>query len=170
MRRRTTSKTSVRSILPKRTRTSGQKGTLPRWRHSWRTSCTTCGAQRGKLFGLNITNNTYWPISIIFTCWTRTLDLIQSYLKFNGLDTRQGHFQRIDGECPTTKRERILDDFAHNPQLRVLIMTTGTGAVGLNLATANRVFIVYVHPTFTRLEMATNFPSHVQRAAMEPFS
>ncbi|KAF2823688.1 hypothetical protein CC86DRAFT_298367, partial [Ophiobolus disseminans] len=76
---------------------------------------------------------------IIFTCWTRTLDLIQHYLKCAGLDQRQGHFQRIDGECPTSKRERILDDFAHNPHLRVLIMTTGTGAVGLNLATANRV-------------------------------
>jgi SNF2 family DNA or RNA helicase len=45
-----------------------------------------------------------------------------------GLDTRQ--FQRIDGECPTTKREKILDEFANNSHLRVLIMTTGTGAVG----------------------------------------
>ncbi|RAR10299.1 dna repair and recombination protein rad5c [Stemphylium lycopersici] len=51
-------------------------------------------------------------------------------------------FQRIDGECPTAKRERILHEFTHDDQLRVLIMTTGTGAVGLNLATANRVFIV----------------------------
>lgn len=49
-------------------------------------------------------------------------------------------------------------------------MTTGTGAVGLNLATANRVFIVYVFPTFTCTEMVTNVPSHVQRAAMEPLS
>jgi SWI/SNF-related matrix-associated actin-dependent regulator of chromatin subfamily A3 len=68
------------------------------------------------------------PLSIIFTCWTRTLDLIQYYLKNVGLDS--GQFQRIDGECPTAKRERILEDFASNPHLRVLIMTTGTGAVG----------------------------------------
>ncbi|KAI4608165.1 hypothetical protein J4E80_009173 [Alternaria sp. BMP 0032] len=53
-----------------------------------------------------------------------------------------GMFQRIDGECSTTKRERILHQFTEDPNLRVLIMTTGTGAVGLNLATANRVFIV----------------------------
>jgi SWI/SNF-related matrix-associated actin-dependent regulator of chromatin subfamily A3 len=66
--------------------------------------------------------------SIIFTCWTRTLDLIQLYLREAGLGSRQ--FQRIDGECPTSKREKILEDFANNPQLRVLIMTTGTGAVG----------------------------------------
>ncbi|KAH8733177.1 P-loop containing nucleoside triphosphate hydrolase protein, partial [Phaeosphaeriaceae sp. PMI808] len=77
---------------------------------------------------------------IIFTCWTRTLDLIQHYLNNAGLESQQ--FQRIDGECPTSKRERILEDFARSPNLRILIMTTGTGAVGLNLATANRVFIV----------------------------
>ncbi|KAJ4379321.1 hypothetical protein N0V86_005366, partial [Didymella sp. IMI 355093] len=52
------------------------------------------------------------------------------------------NFKRIDGDCPTSKRERILEDFAHDDNLRVLIMTTGTGAVGLNLAVANRVFIV----------------------------
>jgi SWI/SNF-related matrix-associated actin-dependent regulator of chromatin subfamily A3 len=66
--------------------------------------------------------------SIIFTCWTRTLDLIQHYLAEASLKLRQ--FQRIDGDCPTAKREKILDDFAHNTDLRVLIMTTGTGAVG----------------------------------------
>jgi hypothetical protein len=75
----------------------------------------------------------YWPFSltiysIIFTCWTRTLDLLEFYLKQACLDSR--YFQRIDGECPTTKRERILAEFADNSNLRVLIMTTGTGAVG----------------------------------------
>ncbi|CAO2649604.1 Nn.00g069890.m01.CDS01 [Neocucurbitaria sp. VM-36] len=78
--------------------------------------------------------------SIIFTCWTRTLDLLQFYLTKANFSS--DNFKRIDGECPTTKRERILHEFATSPHLRVLIMTTGTGAVGLNLATANRVFIV----------------------------
>ncbi|KAF2680196.1 hypothetical protein K458DRAFT_373918 [Lentithecium fluviatile CBS 122367] len=75
--------------------------------------------------------------SIIFSCWTHTLDLISIYLRRESIA-----FERIDGECPTSKRQKILEQFTHNPQLRVLIMTTGTGAVGLNLATANRVFIV----------------------------
>jgi SWI/SNF-related matrix-associated actin-dependent regulator of chromatin subfamily A3 len=56
------------------------------------------------------------------------LDLIQHYLRKDGLGDEQ--FQRIDGECPTAKREKILDEFANNPNLRILIMTTGTGAVG----------------------------------------
>ncbi|CAI9627663.1 unnamed protein product [Alternaria burnsii] len=78
--------------------------------------------------------------SIIFTCWTRTLDLLQFYLRHISNDTWT--HERIDGECSTAKRKRILQRFAEDPNLRVLIMTTGTGAVGLNLATANRVFIV----------------------------
>jgi SNF2 family DNA or RNA helicase len=40
------------------------------------------------------------------------------------------NFKRIDGDCPTAKREKILEDFANDQNLRVLIMTTGTGAVG----------------------------------------
>jgi SWI/SNF-related matrix-associated actin-dependent regulator of chromatin subfamily A3 len=63
--------------------------------------------------------------SIIFSCWTHTLDLISMYLRGASIT-----FQRIDGDCPTSKRQKILDDFAHKPELRVLIMTTGTGAVG----------------------------------------
>ncbi|KAI4702778.1 hypothetical protein J4E89_010312 [Alternaria sp. Ai002NY15] len=78
--------------------------------------------------------------SIIFTCWTRTLNLLESYLHYMSNNTWT--HERIDGECSTTKRERILHQFTEDPNLRVLIMTTGTGAVGLNLATANRVFIV----------------------------
>jgi SWI/SNF-related matrix-associated actin-dependent regulator of chromatin subfamily A3 len=56
------------------------------------------------------------------------LDLIEHYLRTGDLDSRQ--FQRIDGECPTAKREKILEDFARDQNLRILIMTTGTGAVG----------------------------------------
>ncbi|ERF69852.1 hypothetical protein EPUS_05394 [Endocarpon pusillum Z07020] len=51
-------------------------------------------------------------------------------------------FKRIDGECPLPTRQKILDDFARTRETPVLIMTTGTGAFGLNLTVANRVFIV----------------------------
>jgi SWI/SNF-related matrix-associated actin-dependent regulator of chromatin subfamily A3 len=66
--------------------------------------------------------------SIIFTCWTRTLDLIQIHLKTSGFAPQ--NFKRIDGDCPTSKRERILEEFANDGDIRILIMTTGTGAVG----------------------------------------
>ena len=63
--------------------------------------------------------------SIIFSCWTRTLDLVGRHLRQLAIP-----FERIDGECPLPSRQRILDDFAINPKIPVLIMTTGVGAFG----------------------------------------
>ncbi|KAJ0423898.1 SNF2 family N-terminal domain-containing protein [Aspergillus carlsbadensis] len=76
--------------------------------------------------------------SIIFSCWTRTLDLISKHLK----DAKIKH-ERIDGKTLSTQRQKILDDFdGPEAAVPVLIMTTGTGAFGLNLQSVNRVFIV----------------------------
>ncbi|KAK3315982.1 SNF2 family N-terminal domain-containing protein [Apodospora peruviana] len=75
--------------------------------------------------------------SIIFSCWTRTLDLIARHLKAEKII-----YLRIDGECLLSKRQRIIDKFADDKGVQVLLMTTGTGAFGLNLTAANRIFIV----------------------------
>ncbi|KAE8387461.1 P-loop containing nucleoside triphosphate hydrolase protein [Aspergillus alliaceus] len=75
--------------------------------------------------------------SIIFSCWTRTLDLIARHLKASNMD-----FERIDGKTSTSQRQNILDKFDGTKTAPVLIMTTGTGAFGLNLQSVNRVFIV----------------------------
>ncbi|KIX07722.1 uncharacterized protein Z518_02376 [Rhinocladiella mackenziei CBS 650.93] len=75
--------------------------------------------------------------SIIFSCWTTTLDLIEKHLKDNNIK-----FGRIDGDSAVSCRQDILHLFSVSDSVRVLIMTTGTGAVGLNLAAANRIFIV----------------------------
>ncbi|KAL2681200.1 hypothetical protein Neosp_008807 [[Neocosmospora] mangrovei] len=50
-------------------------------------------------------------------------------------------FHQIDGDCPIPKRQAKLDAFARDDDIPVLIMTTGTGAFGLNLTCANRIFI-----------------------------
>ncbi|KAK4210760.1 SNF2 family N-terminal domain-containing protein [Rhypophila decipiens] len=75
--------------------------------------------------------------SIIFSCWTRTLDLIAKTLR-----KEQIEFDRIDGKCLLSERQRIIDRFAAKDSAPVLLMTTGTGAFGLNLTAANRIFIV----------------------------
>ncbi|KAK1507948.1 SNF2 family domain-containing protein [Colletotrichum costaricense] len=75
--------------------------------------------------------------SIIFSCWTRTLRLVAKHLERVGVK-----YHRIDGDCPLSQRQEILGQFAEDEEKRVLIMTTGTGAFGLNLTCANRVFIV----------------------------
>ncbi|KIW70325.1 hypothetical protein, variant 1 [Phialophora macrospora] len=75
--------------------------------------------------------------SIVFSCWTKTLDLIAQHLQKNNIK-----WGRIDGESPVSGRKATLDEFETSEDVRVLIMTTGTGAFGLNLAAANRIFIV----------------------------
>ncbi|KAL2798852.1 SNF2 family N-terminal domain-containing protein [Aspergillus keveii] len=75
--------------------------------------------------------------SIIFSCWTRTLDLISQHLKNANIK-----YERIDGKTLSTQRQKILDNFDGPEAVPVLIMTTGTGAFGLNLQSVNRIFIV----------------------------
>lgn len=75
--------------------------------------------------------------SIVFSCWTRTLDLIARHFTEAGI-----LFERIDGRTKPVQRQEILDSFNNSLQIPVLIMTTGTGALGLNLPSVNRVFIV----------------------------
>ncbi|KAF7554933.1 hypothetical protein G7Z17_g2554 [Cylindrodendrum hubeiense] len=77
------------------------------------------------------------PKGIIFSCWTRTLDLVEVYLEREKIE-----FLRVDGECLMSKRQQILDQFSRRGGPRIMLMTTGTGAFGLNLTAANRIFIV----------------------------
>ncbi len=63
--------------------------------------------------------------SIIFSGWTRTLDLIEHHLT-----DRNVLFRRIDGSSSLSLRSKILNEFRKNSQIRILMMTTGTGAVG----------------------------------------
>uniref|UniRef100_A0A093VGA7 Putative SWI/SNF-related matrix-associated actin-dependent regulator of chromatin subfamily A member 3-like 1 n=1 Tax=Talaromyces marneffei PM1 TaxID=1077442 RepID=A0A093VGA7_TALMA len=75
--------------------------------------------------------------SIIFSCWTRTLDLIGKHLSSANIE-----YARIDGKTPLSQRQKILDSFDRTRNIPILIMTTGTGALGLNLKSVNRVFII----------------------------
>ncbi|KAI0592763.1 SNF2 family N-terminal domain-containing protein [Biscogniauxia sp. FL1348] len=85
----------------------------------------------------DVGKNLWTTKSIIFSCWTRTLHLLAKHLEEASIP-----YLRIDGGCPLAQRQTKLDQFAKEEEIPVLIMTTGTGAFGLNLTCANRVFIV----------------------------
>ncbi|KAH7255324.1 SNF2 family N-terminal domain-containing protein [Fusarium redolens] len=74
--------------------------------------------------------------SIIFSCWTRTLYLISRYLEQAKIP-----YLQLDGNSPLPQRQATLLTFENEDETPVLIMTTGTGAFGLNLTCANRIFI-----------------------------
>ncbi|KAI8949691.1 hypothetical protein F4801DRAFT_580228 [Xylaria longipes] len=69
--------------------------------------------------------------SIVFSCWTYTMDLAGRHLKDAGVE-----YLRIDGDTLMSKRQQILDEFDKDS------VTTGTGAFGLNITAARRVFIL----------------------------
>ncbi|KAK8127289.1 hypothetical protein PG984_008397 [Apiospora sp. TS-2023a] len=84
----------------------------------------------------DLTSESEMTKSIVFSCWTRTLDLIEACLKTNGMDPL-----RIDGKRAFRDRQRTIKRFEEDPSARILLMTTGTGAHGLNLTAANHIFI-----------------------------
>ncbi|KAJ8062490.1 hypothetical protein OCU04_009020 [Sclerotinia nivalis] len=75
--------------------------------------------------------------SLIFSCWTTSLDLVGYHLSLHRLS-----FQRLDGNSSHSQRREILKEFVADSTKRILIMTTGTGAEGLNLMVANCVYIL----------------------------
>jgi hypothetical protein len=58
----------------------------------------------------------------VFSCWTKTLDLIASLLRIRSV--------RIDGSFSYSDRLKAIDTFNKDPAVNVLLMTTGTGSVG----------------------------------------
>jgi SWI/SNF-related matrix-associated actin-dependent regulator of chromatin subfamily A3 len=66
--------------------------------------------------------------SIVFSCWTRSLDLVAQHLSL-----QQTKYARIDGTYSLSQRQQVLGDYHTDTATRILLMTTGTGAVGYEL-------------------------------------
>ncbi|MFN9718334.1 MAG: DEAD/DEAH box helicase [Planctomycetota bacterium] len=72
--------------------------------------------------------------AILFSQWTKTIDWLEPRLReFNPLV--------YHGGVPTKQREPILAKFKSDPNAHILLMSYGTGAVGLNLQFAGYVFL-----------------------------
>lgn len=63
--------------------------------------------------------------SIVFSCWTKTLELLSNMLHQKGLA-----FERIEGSVSQQERLNRLRTFRESSHVRVLLMTFGTGGVG----------------------------------------
>ena len=76
--------------------------------------------------------------AILFSQWTKCIDWIKEKLdeRLDNCGTLIYH-----GGIPTKKREPILSQFKEDPDSHLLLMSYGTGAVGLNLQFAGYVFL-----------------------------
>jgi SNF2 family DNA or RNA helicase len=72
--------------------------------------------------------------AIVFSQWVEPLELLAQALKPWG--PLQYH-----GKVPSKDRQWILDDFREDSEKHVLLMSYGTGSVGLNLQFTNYVFL-----------------------------
>jgi SNF2 family DNA or RNA helicase len=72
--------------------------------------------------------------AILFSQWTKALDWLKD---------RLGAFGPLlyHGGIPNSQREPVLNRFREDPNCHVLLMSYGTGAVGLNLQFAGYVFL-----------------------------
>lgn len=74
---------------------------------------------------------------IVFSEWTSMLDLIEPFLKRDGLV-----FTRYDGKMRPDAREASLDRLGNSSRTRILLCSFKAGSLGLNLTAASRVVIL----------------------------
>jgi len=65
------------------------------------------------------------PFSIVFSCWTKMLDLIQKALQKDNIG-----FRRIDGQTTLKGRENALEAFRNDPNCQVMLASIGSVAEG----------------------------------------
>ena len=63
--------------------------------------------------------------SVVFTGWTKMLDLVAE-----GLSTKGIMFRRLDGSKSLTQRRQALRDFRHLSDCQVLLASLGAAANG----------------------------------------
>ncbi|KAI0537718.1 hypothetical protein GGR58DRAFT_527015 [Xylaria digitata] len=74
--------------------------------------------------------------SIVFSFWKTTLEVAATALEYEGIT-----YARIDGDVNSKKRVKIFEDFSKQTY-RVLLITLSCGAVGLNLTSASRAYLM----------------------------
>lgn len=73
---------------------------------------------------------------LIFCQWKKMLNIIQQFvIQMNW------KYSRLDGNTIVSSRQRLVDTFNHDDTYFIMLCTTRTGGVGLNLTGANRIIL-----------------------------
>ncbi|KAF3908917.1 hypothetical protein AA313_de0208672 [Arthrobotrys entomopaga] len=75
--------------------------------------------------------------SVVFSCWTKMLDLVEIALRREGIE-----FIRIDGSLSLSDRQDRINYFRNSGSCMTLLLILGTGSVGLDLTAASRVHLL----------------------------
>ncbi|MBS1496634.1 MAG: SNF2 helicase associated domain-containing protein [Bacteroidetes bacterium] len=75
--------------------------------------------------------------ALVFSQFLGMLSLIKEKLKEQGIP-----YEYFDGSTSATEREKAIQNFQHNDECRVFLISLKAGGVGLNLTAADYVYIV----------------------------
>ncbi|KAL5223240.1 hypothetical protein ABZP36_027953 [Zizania latifolia] len=75
--------------------------------------------------------------AIVFSQWTRMLDLLEVHLKAS-----HATYRRLDGTMSVAARDRAIKDFNTDPKVSVMIMSLKAASLGLNMVAACHVLLL----------------------------
>ncbi|KAH7568967.1 hypothetical protein ACOSQ2_012429 [Xanthoceras sorbifolium] len=75
--------------------------------------------------------------AIVFSQWTKMLDLLEACLKDSSIQ-----FRRLDGTMSVVARDKAVKDFNTLPEVSVMIMSLKAASLGLNMVAACRVLLL----------------------------
>ncbi|KAL1560207.1 hypothetical protein AAHA92_10451 [Salvia divinorum] len=75
--------------------------------------------------------------AIVFSQWTRMLDLLEDYLKSSSIQ-----YRRLDGTMPISARDKAVKEFKSLPEVTVMIMSLKAASLGLNMVAACHVILL----------------------------
>lgn len=81
---------------------------------------------------------------LVFAQFTQSLDIVERFLFLPHMPSLR--YLRLDGTVPPAQRSGIVRQFTDDPSIRVLLLTTKVGGLGLNLACADTV--IFLEPSW----------------------
>ncbi|KAJ4976397.1 hypothetical protein NE237_001503 [Protea cynaroides] len=75
--------------------------------------------------------------AIVFSQWTRMLDLLEARLKSSSIQ-----YRRLDGTMSVAARDKAVKDFNSLPEVSVMIMSLKAASLGLNMVAACHVLLL----------------------------
>ncbi|KAL3519683.1 hypothetical protein ACH5RR_017832 [Cinchona calisaya] len=75
--------------------------------------------------------------AIVFSQWTRMLDLLEGFLKDSSIQ-----YRRLDGTMSIVARDKAVKDFNTLPEVSVMIMSLKAASLGLNMVAACHVLLL----------------------------
>ncbi|XP_023644840.1 helicase-like transcription factor CHR28 isoform X2 [Capsella rubella] len=75
--------------------------------------------------------------AIVFSQWTKMLDLLEACLKSSGIQ-----YRRFDGKMTVAARDAAVQDFNTLPEVSVMIMSLKAASLGLNMVAACHVLML----------------------------